>query len=183
VLRDINGNILATETLSETRVTNDLVFHFTDGSLHQEVTVFSQLRRFQLPKDYLVQKGKAFKRSTDMRVDAWNGKVKVILVDNKGKEKVFEEQLTLPTDLANGMVGTLLGDIATGRRATTLSMLVATPKPRVVKPVIRPEDECFASHPLRDENCHRWVARAVAPVAGNQPPEPSAAFAGNVRIT
>ena len=60
--------------------------------------MFSQLRRFQLPKDYLVQKGKAFKRSTDMRVDAWNGKVKVISVDNKGKEKVFEEQLTLPTN-------------------------------------------------------------------------------------
>lgn len=124
-----------------------ICFHFTDGSLHQQVTVFSQLRRFQLPKDYLVEKGKAFKRSTDMRVDAWNGKVKVISVDNKGKEKVFEEQLTLPTDLANGMVGTLLGDIATGQRETTLSMLVATPKPRVVKPVIRPEGECFARPP------------------------------------
>ena len=190
VLRDINGNILASgdvsQTASGTRVTNELVFHFKDGSLHREITVFSQRQRFQLLKYHLVQKGKAFKRSMDMTVDAWTGKVKVVSLDDKSKEELFEEQLTLPSDLANGMIGMLLGDIATGQRETILSMLVATPKPRVVKLVVRPEGEDTFLVDALPRKATRYamkiviggVAGAVAPIAGKQPPDTHAWIIG-----
>lgn len=42
------------------RVTSRLVFHFKDGSLHDETAVFTQRQRFQLLRDRVVQKGPMF---------------------------------------------------------------------------------------------------------------------------
>src|ERR1700748_1308654 len=64
VLRDTDDKILASGELSQRatgyRVTSELVFHFGDGSLYEETTVFSQRKVFQLVSYHLVQKGKAF---------------------------------------------------------------------------------------------------------------------------
>src|SRR4029077_10119310 len=73
VLRSIEtGEALAEgELLQETRgdvVTSELVFHFKDGSLHDEKAVFSQRGKFRLISDHLIQKGPSFKHPTDMAV-------------------------------------------------------------------------------------------------------------------
>ena len=60
VLRDTDDKILASGELSQrasgNRVTSELVFHFRDGSLHEETTVFSQRKVFQLISYHLVQR-------------------------------------------------------------------------------------------------------------------------------
>jgi hypothetical protein len=42
------------------KVTTEMVFHFKDGSLYDEKTVFSQDRTFRLLSDHLIQKGPFF---------------------------------------------------------------------------------------------------------------------------
>src|SRR5215471_9181056 len=67
VLRDLEDKLLASGSLTQTaagnRVTSQLAFRFHDGSIHEETTVFSQRRAFQLLTYRLIQKGPAFKRA------------------------------------------------------------------------------------------------------------------------
>jgi hypothetical protein len=74
VLRDLDDNILASGGLTQlangNRVTTELIFHFKDGPSHEETAVFSQRRTFQLLTYHWVQKGRAFKRPTDVSLNA-----------------------------------------------------------------------------------------------------------------
>src|SRR5262249_23540304 len=73
-LRSLDGAQLADGDLLQTsrggRVTSRLVFHFKDGSLHDETAVYSQRQQFRLLTDHLVQKGPTFPRPIDMTIDA-----------------------------------------------------------------------------------------------------------------
>src|SRR5690349_7661973 len=64
VLRSMEGRILASgdllQTTSADTVTTELVFHFKDGSVHDETAVFSQDRTFRLLSDKLIQKAPSF---------------------------------------------------------------------------------------------------------------------------
>src|SRR5690242_8516477 len=90
-LRDLEGHILASGTLQQTsngtRVTSEVSFHFRDGSLQRETTVFSQRRMFRLLSYRLVQKGPAFKRAIDMSIDASTGQVSIQYTDHDGAVK------------------------------------------------------------------------------------------------
>src|SRR5213083_1463223 len=136
VLRSPEGALLASGDLIQTargnRVTSRLVFHFKDGSLHDETAVFSQAGHFQLLSDHLVQRGAAFERPLDMTIDRRRGRVTVRYTDD-GKEKVEVEQMELPLDLANGMIITLLKNVRPDALPPSMSFIAATPKPRVVK--------------------------------------------------
>jgi hypothetical protein len=121
VLRTMEGKTLAEGDLTETAVgetvTNHLVFHFKDGSVHDETAAFSQRRSFRLLKYHLVQKGPAFRHPVDVSIDTSKGEVTVRYGDDDGKEKVTTDHLGLPVDVANGMVLTLLKNIPPGRPA------------------------------------------------------------------
>src|SRR6185503_10053874 len=60
VLRTLDGTALADGDLIQTargdRVTSRLVFHFKDGSLHDETAVYSQRGNLRLVRGHLVQK-------------------------------------------------------------------------------------------------------------------------------
>jgi hypothetical protein len=183
LLRDLDDNILASGELTQVangnRVTTDLSFHFKDGSIHEETAVFSQRRSFQLLSYHLVQKGRAFKRETDMSLNASTGQVTVHYTDNEGKPKTITDRLKLPADLANGFVTTLLGDIDSKALKTTLSMLVATPKPRLVKLEITPQGEDSFSIGGSAAKAMRYAVKVdiggisgvIAPIIGKQPPD------------
>jgi len=183
VLRGLDGNILASGDLLQSadghRITNELSFHFRDGSMHSETTVFSQRRIFQLLTYHLVQKGRAFKRPTEMTIDASTGQVTVHFTDDSGKEKTITERLKLPADLANGLVTTLLGNIDPAAPKTTLSMLAATPKPRLVKLDISAagEDSFLIGGSARKAMRYDIKVRiggiggVIAPIIGKQPPD------------
>src|SRR5262245_31105061 len=102
------------------RVTTRLVFRFPDGSSSDETAVFTQSGRFRLVSDHLVQKGPAFEKPLDARVEA-SGKVTVRYTED-GKEKVESETMKLPPDLANGLIMTLLKNVDPAVGRTTLSM-------------------------------------------------------------
>jgi hypothetical protein len=145
VIRTLNDETIAAGDLAQLangdRVTTHLVYHFKDGSLQEETAVFSQRGSFRLITDHLIQKGPAFKRPTDLSIDGSTGQVRVRYTDDDGKEKVITDRLKIPPDLANGAIPTVLKNIPPGTPKTTLSMIVATSKPRLVKLIISPEGE------------------------------------------
>jgi hypothetical protein len=183
VLRDTGGDLLASGTSMQrydgNRVTNELSFRFKDGSVHQETAVFSQRKLFRLLRYHLVQKGPTFKRAMDVSVNATSGDVVIKYTEDDGKEKTISERMKLPPDLANGMVTTLLGDIDPKALKSTVSMLAATPKPRLVKLEISPAgDDTFTVGGVAGK-AQRFVVHVdiggisgvIAPLIGKQPPD------------
>jgi hypothetical protein len=161
------------------RVTSELVFHFKDGSLQDETTVYTQSGHFRLLSDHLIQKGPTFKHPMDVTINGSTGVVTVHSQDDNGKEKVDTATMTLPPDLANGMVPILLMNMAAGQQSTTVSMIVATPKPLLVKLAITAEGEDSFLTGSASHKAIRYDVKvdipglrgAVAPMVGKQPPD------------
>ena len=182
VLRDQDEKIIASGSSLQftrgNRVTSELTFHFPDGSLHQETTVFLQRRTFQLATYRLIQKGPVFRRPTDLSLNASTGQVNVQYTDEDGKTKTISERMKLPADLANGLVTTLLYNIDSKAPKTVVSMLVATPKPRLVKLEISPAGEDSFTVAGAGLKALRYVVKVdiggisglIAPLVGKQPP-------------
>ncbi len=181
LLRTTDGNIIAEgdwlQTAHGDQVTTRLVFHFKDGSLQDETTVFSQRKQFRLLSNHLIQKGAAFKTPIDLTVDGVTGNVTVHSTDDKGNANEATERLNLPADLANGMVPILLKNLPSSPGPLSLSMVVATPKPRLIKLAISVAgEEPFAVGSANYKGVHYvvrvelgGVAGVVAPIVGKQP--------------
>jgi hypothetical protein len=180
-LRAMNGDVLAYGDLGQIPhakyVSNRLVLRFKDGSVHDETVDFSQQRVFKVLNYHLVQSGPAFRIPVDMRIDGSTGKVLVRYTTEDGDEKEESEQFELPPDLANGMIPILLKNFPDGANQTTVSMVAATPKPRLVKLVISPEGEArfSAGGAALDATRYRikveigGVLGLLAPLVGKQP--------------
>ncbi len=180
VLRSAEGNTIAAGDLVQSgdrdRLVANLSFHFKDGSVDDETTIFSQRGNFRLLSDHHVQKGPSFPHPIDFSIDASKNRVTVHSTDG-GQDKVETDQLDLPPDLANGLVLTLLKNIRPDAAETKVSYLAATPKARLVTLAITPEGEdTFWTAGAR----HRAIRYAVkvelggltgvlAPLLGKQP--------------
>jgi hypothetical protein len=183
VLRTLDGAVLADgdllQTARGTRVTSRLVFHFKDGSLHEETAVFSQRQQFRLLSDHLVQKGPSFPRPVDMRIDAVNGRVTVRSQDDHGQSTIESDQLSLPADLANGMILTVLKNAQPDAPPKSIGFVAATPKPQLVKLAISVAgEESFATGGTSRKAMHYvlkvdigGIKGVVAPLVGKQPPD------------
>jgi len=181
-LRGPDGKTLATGDLLQTvaagRVTAKLVFKFPDGSISEETAVFSQRGHFKLIADHLVQKGPAFPRPLDLAIDGATGEVTVRYTNDHGEEKIESERMELPADLANGLITTLLKNLRAAPK-TTLSMVAATPKPRLVKLKITSVGrDSLSIGGARRRAVHYvlkvdigGIAGVVAPIVGKQPPD------------
>jgi hypothetical protein len=139
-LRSPEGKLLANGDLIQNahgdRVTSRLVYHFEDGSLDDETCVFAQRGYFSLLTDHHVQKGPAFKVPIDMTIDVANGHVVVKYKDDEGANKVEDEHMKLPPDLANGVLIALLKNIRPDALPKSLSLIAPTPKPRLVRLIL-----------------------------------------------
>jgi hypothetical protein len=183
VLRSPEGAILASGDLTQLaqgdRVTTRLVFHFKDGSLQDETAIFTQRGQFRLISDHLVQKGRAFERPLDLRIDGASGQVTVRYLDEDGQEKVENERLELPPDLANGLIITLLKNVRGAALPATFSFVAATPKPRLVKlKVTAAGADPFSVAGSGRRATHYvikvdigGIAGLVAPLVGKEPPD------------
>jgi hypothetical protein len=181
VLKDTNDKILASGDLvqvpSGNRVTATLSLHFSDGSLYEETSVFSQSHTYRLLTYKQVMKGAAFKNQETLSLNASTGVVNIQSTDKDGKEKAFSDKLSLPPDLANGIISMLLTEAAP-QAVMTLSMLVSTPKPRIVKLKFSPSgQESFSIGGSGAKATHYvmkidigGVEGAAAKVLGKQPP-------------
>jgi hypothetical protein len=182
-LSDLNHHVLATGDLLQynngNNVTSELIFHFKDGSLHDETAVYSQHRTFQILSYRLVQKGPAFKHAIDLSFNTATGRTTVKELGEGNKEKTISDHLKLPNDLANGIITTLLLDLDHSTPKTTVSMLIATPKPRLVKLVITPAagGSFSIAGVAREAICYDikidlgGVVGVIAPLVGKQPPD------------
>jgi hypothetical protein len=180
VLRTVEGKPLAAgdliQVVQEDRIVSNLVFHFKDGSVDDETTVFSQHRNFRLLSDRHIQRGPSFPHPMDVSIDASTGQVTVRSTEG-GKEKVEKDHLNLPPDLANGLILTLLKNIRPDAPETKVSYVAATPKPRLVKLAITHQgEETFRAAGAPHSATHYDVkvelgglAGVVAPLLGKQP--------------
>jgi hypothetical protein len=183
-LRNADGEIIANGYLQQTAkpssaiVTDDLQFHFKDGSLYREITKFTQRGTFHLVSDQLTQKGPAFKQESESWIDTASGKVTVRTVE-KGKEKRTTKQLGLPPDIANGLLFTLVKNMDPTAPETTVSMVAPSDKPRVVKLKFTPAPEKEVKFGLLTFKAQHYVMKVkiegvagkVAPLVGKQPPD------------
>jgi len=181
VLRTLDGKPIAdgeaTQVAQGDRVTNRMWFRFTDGSIYDETTVFSQRGTFKLLSDHVLQKGPAFRRPLETTIDAKSGQVTVRYTDD-GKEKVLTERLELPPDVANGLLFALLKNVQRSVPKTTVSYVAATPKPRLVNLEVIPQGQEPFSIGRYTHKAMRYVVKvkiggvagAIASLLGKQPP-------------
>ena len=172
-----DGDLL--QTAQGNRVTSRLIFRFKDKSTHAETSVYTQQGQFRLVSYHLSQQGPSFPRTLDMTIDQ-AGLATVKYTDDHGQQKTESEHLKVPAaDLSNGMMLTLLKNVRAGAIPAELSLVVATPKPRVVKLKLSSAgDETFSTGGMRRKATHYVVkvdigglAGLVAPVVGKQPPD------------
>jgi hypothetical protein len=96
-----------------------------------------------------------------------------------GKEKVTTQHLGLPPDVANGLIFTLVKNIEPTVPQTTVSMVAASSKARLVKLNISPQGEETFSVGIISYTAQHFVVKVeipgvagvVAPVVGKQPPD------------
>ena len=190
VVRTLDGKLLAdgdvTQTVNGDRVTARLVFNFKDGSLMEQTTVYSQRQRFRLISDRVVQKGPAFPQPLEMSVDGTTGKTTVRYQDESGQSRSETEQFEVPPDLANGIVAKLLINAQPGAMPKSVSIIAATPKPRMVRLAIASggRDRFSVGGSGRQATHHvlkveiDGLAGVLAPVLGKQPPDSHVWIAG-----
>jgi hypothetical protein len=182
-LRSLDGKRLADGEMAQIaegdRVTSRLIFRFKDGSVYDDTTIFSQRGAFRLLTDHLVQRGPSFKQPMETSVEQSSGQVTVRYKDHDGKEKMLKERRDLPSDVANGLLFTLVKHIQPNVPQTTVSLVATTPKPRVVKLEILPEGEKVVASGNTKHQTVRYVVKGkiggvaglVAPLLGKQPPD------------
>jgi hypothetical protein len=181
VVRDQAQKSVATGDIEQivkgTVVTSKLRFRFKDGSLYEETTMFSQHGAFKVLSDHLLEKGPAFKNPMEVWIDRGASQVKVRELKD-GKDKITSHRMSLPDDLANGIVSIVVKNFADDE-SHTVEILAATPKPRIVKLAISPEGADTFSVESTRYRAKRYVAKvniggiagAVASLAGKRPPD------------
>jgi hypothetical protein len=183
VLRSETGETLADGALLQTtrgdEVTSRVVFHFRDGSVHDETAVFSQRRSFRLLKDHLVQKGPSFPTTLEATFEVGKGTITVRSRKKDHEEEVATEPMKLPPDLSNGLLFTLLKNLRPGATKLESHFVAFTPKPRIVRLEISAAgEEAFTVGEASLKATHfvvhpelGGVTGLVAPLVGKDPPD------------
>ena len=132
-----------------------------------------------------LQTGPSFPKPTDLTIEAETGEVTVRYQEN-GQPKVDVSHMDLPEDLANGILLVLVKNLPLQDAETKVSFLAATPKPRIVHLVLKPDGtDSFQSAGLRN-TARRYrihidlggIAGAIAPLIGKQPEDSLAWVSG-----
>lgn len=152
VLGSVRGEKLAQGDLVQVargnRVENRMVFRFADGSIYDEAVVFSQNGVFKLLSYRLIQRGPSFPETIEATVDRETERYEVRY---KGDEDMPEEVLTgsfsMPDDVYNGMLTTIIKNLPAGE-SVTVRIIAFTPKPRLIKMLLTPT--VVEAVPLRD---------------------------------
>ena len=118
-----------------------LLYHFADGSVDDETTTYRQQGDFRLIRSHHIQAGPFFRKPVDFAVDASTGTANTRTTDEKGNVHVENQHLSLPNDLANGFVGTLLLNTPPNAAPFRVRMLVPVGGGRLIRLLISPEGE------------------------------------------
>jgi hypothetical protein len=181
ILRDPAGALIAsgeiTQVAHKHQITARVVFHFSDGSIDDETTVYSQAETIRLISDRHIQRGKSFPDPCDVMIDVPRQQVSVRDL-SKSTDEVKTEPMDLPPDLSNGVLFNLIQNM----KADTpieVPYVALSPKPRMVKLAIAKSGEDRFTVAGRSYMAVKYdvkvhlggVAGVVAPMIGKQPPD------------
>jgi hypothetical protein len=179
VLKTLEGDTLGAGDLIQVahgnRVTSRLTYHFRDGSLDDEITVFTQRKIFQLISNHHIQRGPSFPKPLDMFIDAVRGQV-----TSRDKDgKTIQNHVDHATELANGLPLVLLLNLDPSGPPIRLSMIAPAEKPRLIHLLVAGEGEdplTIGGVPHKATNFRikvdlGGVTGLVAPIVGKQPPD------------
>ena len=164
-IRSETGAILGYAEISQfatgDRVTLRTTLHFRDGSLDDELSVFTQSGVFRLVSDHHIQRGPFFKNAIDALVES-SGNVTIRTTGKDGKVKEETSHIDLPPDAP----------------AFTLGMVIPIDKGRLIKLNIIPDGTAsFTAIAGARRTANRFriklelggVAGVIAPMVGKQP--------------
>jgi hypothetical protein len=180
VVKDISGKLIAigdeVDVARGNQVRSRLIFHFRDGSIDDERTVFTQGKVLRLINDRHIQRGPSFKEPLDLEINVPAGTVTYHEIKD-GKDEVKTDHMDLPPDLSNGFVSLALKNFPANADEMRLSYIAGGSRPRIVKLAIKPdvEDTFYIAGSRRRAkrfNIHidlGGVAGLLAPAIGKQP--------------
>jgi hypothetical protein len=179
-----NGDLI--QVVRGDRVTAHLTFHFKDGSIDDETTVFTHRGVFRLISDHHIQRGPYFPHPVDTMIDVAKGVVVTRSPGKNGKDEVSTDRVKMPADLSNGLVIPVVKNVSPDAGETKVSMIVSTPKPRLVTLDIMPQaPQTFylAGFPRKSSVYEikielGGIAGVIAPVIGKKPPDISIEILG-----
>jgi hypothetical protein len=187
LILDENGKTLAAgeslQTVKGYTVTTRTTFHFRDGSLDDETTVFEQRVNLRLLTDDHLQRGPAFPHRMQIRIEAVNGRVTTHDLES-GKTETHA--LKIPFDLANGIITQVLQNIPQDTAETKVSYVLPTSKPRLAKLVISRAGEDTYTLGGERQTAKKLelkvdlggVVGLIAPIVGKEPKPTTAWMAG-----
>jgi len=155
-----------------------LLLKFTDGSVHDETSTFSQRDVFRLEAYKLVQRGASFP-GMDVQFDRKSGQYRARIREEKGgEENVASGALEMPLDLYNGMALTLLKNLPVSSSAS-VQMAAFTPKPRLIRMVLGPEGTDIVRAGPESKEATRYLVKlevgglagVIASLVGKDPPD------------
>ncbi len=176
-LRTLQGKTIAigetTQTVRGDRVTSRLIFRFRDGSIDDDVTVFTQRQVFRLVSDHHVQHGPSFPKPIDFLIEMASGDLSFRSEDGT----VTKEHMNLPEDVSNGLPPNLLLNILSSTPETKISYVAPGRKPRLIKISVKPTGSIsfrLGGLPRKatDYTLHvelGGVSGVVAPLVGKEP--------------
>lgn len=141
VLRSLKGQILAHGELlafpRADRMESRLTWRFRDGSLQDEIVTYLQKPVLKLLTYKQIQRGPSFPADVEVSVTREPSRYEMTLREKEKKEpETFSGALELPDDVYNGLLPTVLNNVAKGETVAG-HMLAFTPKARLVKMTIR----------------------------------------------
>ena len=159
-----------------------LTYHFVDGSVDEQTTVFTQRDNFKLVSDHRVQRGKFFPHPMDLAVDG-NGQATLKITDTHGNVKTETTHIDTPSDASGGLISySLINAVLTNIApdASPFKMAMVVPmlgKPHAVRLDVSPAGKANFSIVGTTQHASVFrlkveiggIAGAIAPVVGKQP--------------
>jgi hypothetical protein len=163
----------ATQTVHGDRVTSRVTFRFRDGSLDDDITVFSQRRVFRLISDHHIQHGPSFPKPINVLIDAVTGTI----TSHSENGTIRKDHLDLPPDTSNGLPPNLLLNFLPSTPETKLSFVAPTSKPRLISISVKPAGDVPFSVGGHTRKAVDYVLHVelgglvgvIAPMIGKQP--------------
>ncbi|WP_146072024.1 hypothetical protein [Bryocella elongata] len=145
VARSEDGKTIAsgefTQVVEGSQVSMRLTYRFVDGSVDDEETTYNQSGTFRLVRNHHIQKGPFFAKPVDFTVEVPTGTVTFRTTDKHGRNHDYTRHMTLPADLADGMVGTLLLNVPRNTAPFRVGMLAPVGGGRLVELEISPQSD------------------------------------------
>ena len=181
VLENMAGETIAigdeTQNVRGGILRGHLVFHFTDGSIDDDTSTYTQRGGvFHLLTDHHIQHGPSFPHPSDVTINTANGTV-TSRITKDGKPELKTTHVDMPPDLYNGMIQTVVKNLPANSPEVKFSYLINGDKPRIIHFAVTPHEEDPFTIAGTPRHATHFVIKielggiegVVAPIVGKKP--------------